>query len=442
MAKSTDFPSVQDWVAAQYKVQISDAKSLNEQTLSVAGKILLDVQPNSPAGRLGLEAGDILYALNGGVFDIDELEKTFHPRKFGRAYSFDLLRPSTRRKLRVKGPTFPFGARFGQTKESFLVELRNGSPDPSDAYQFWNSGDTEALSEFLPAFEAFNIRVIKLKGGPFEGLLPQALPSRTEIADDNVVWTGHFTWLALCAAHAGQWDRAQFVLKWVEDHFERSGDGGMMSMFAAMAYTRSMLAEQKGQLETAVNHMHHAIEMSPETDILYKRLSSLTNSDVQRPVSPHLGIKLSYNLPKRDPAQRFKQSGGQLSFEDSLSKLSPGQFILVCIMSSYRTNGPYVEGFTRAHIPLARLKTIFQEVHVITSWDETKSRDLPLPVMEDKLSKSGINVSVLFDTDQTLSEQLSLISSPTNLIVNHNGIVVADGWLGNDAILWRALAAS
>jgi len=438
MAKPVDFASSQNWVDAQFKVQISDGKSLNEQTLSFVGKILQKVHPGSPAGLLGLQTGDILYALNGGSFDIDDLKKTFQPRRFGRFHSFEFLRPSTHEKLRVKGPTFPFGASFGQTIESFTVELRNGDPDPSDTSQFWSAGNTEKLGDLLSAFEILNIRLISHKGAPFYGDLPE-IPYNTELANEDLLWPGHFAWMALCAAHAGQWDRASFILSVVEDHFERSGDGGMMSMFAAMAYTRSMINEHVGDLEKAVNHMYHAIEMSPETPVLYERLSKLTNTKAVLPNSPLLGVKPTYDLPKKDPSNRFKQEGGKVSLTNRVAKLSPGEFILTTIMSSYRTNGPYVEGFQRAHIPLARLRNIFREVHIITSWDKAASRDLPWPIMEDKLRKSGVDVSVLFDEDQLLGEQLDLISSPTNLIIDHTGTVVAEGWLGDDAVLWDAL---
>ena len=186
--------------------------------------------------------------------------------------------------------------------------------------------------------------------------------------------------------------------------------------------------------------MEHAIDMSPESDVLYRRLSALSEQSVSKTPSPYLGVKPIYDLPRQDPQQRFVQPAGRVSLQESVKSLAPGDFILVTVMSSYRTNGPYVEGFERAHIPLARLNTRFKEVHVITSWDKSTSRDLPhWPTMEPRLSNSGISISVLFDAEDIVSEQLSTISSPTNLVVDHRGLIVADGWLGDDMILWDAL---
>lgn len=441
MAKSAHYSSVKEWVAAEFSITSGDAGGLNEQTLSKVGQVLRKVHPNSPAGLLGLKVGDILHAVNGGIFDIDDLNKTLQPRKFGRSYTFDFLRPSSRQKLRVKSKTFPFGAQYGQTVESFSVDLRNGNPDPHDVSQFWISGDEGALAELWPYFEAYNLRLLNSGGAPYDGALPQTISSTAPLAHETVVWPGHFTWLALCAAHAGQWERAQRVLETVEDHFDHSGDSGLMSMFAAMATIRSMLAENRGFIEKAVEHIEHAIKMSPETEVLYRRLSKLTHQQVSPPPSPFLGVKPHYDFPRQDPSQKFTQSPGRISLESAVKTLSAGEFILVCVMGSYRTNGPYVQGFERAHIPLARLNTRFKEVHILTSWNKVTSRDLPhWPAMEPKLQKSGVSVSLLFDEEDTLSQQLNLISAPTNLVVDHTGTVVATGWLGDDEVLWKALA--
>ena len=443
MAKAEYFTSVQDWVNADYSITISDAGGLNETTLSRVGQILRSVHPNSPAGVLGLQAGDILHALNGGVFDGEDLKKTVRPRWLGRPYTFDFLRPSTRQKIRIKSKTFPFGAQYGQTVDSFCIELRNGDPDPHDINQFWAEGPKDSLAKIWPYFEAYNLRVLKNNGAPYDGALPDNVTATAPLAHETVIWPGAFAWLALCAAHAEQFDRAQRVLETVEDHFETSGDSGMMSMFAAMAFTRSMLAENRGFIDKAVSHIEHAIEMSPETPILYRRLSKLTGQTETPPPSSFIGKSLNYNLPRKDPTQKFIQSHGPVDIEESVSRLNPGQFILVCLMSGYRTNGPYVEGFERARTPLAKLRDKFREIHIITSWNKANSRDLPhWPVMEPALVKSGATVSVLYDENDTIAESVSLISAPTNLIIDHTGSVVAEGWLGDDKVLWDALSHS
>ena len=443
MAKQTHYANLQDWVSAEYSVTQQDGSGLSELTLSIVGQVLRHVHPQSPAGLLGLQAGDILHALNGGVFDEEDLKKTFQPRRFGRAYSFDFFRPATRQKLRVKGRNFPFGAKYGQTVESFLVSLRNGDPDPHDINGFWADGSAEDLAALWPAFEAYNLRLLQLNGAPFSGPLPQSISPTAPLAHESVIWPGNFSWLAICAAHAGQWERAQRVLETVEDHFETSGDSGMMSMFAAMAHTRSMLAENRGQIEKAVAHIEHAIEMSPQTAVLHKHLARLTGQAYTVPASAFLGKTLTYDLNRHDPKGRFAQEGGPASLKESVSKLSRGEYILVCLMSRYRTNGPYVEGFQRANIPLARLSPIFKEVHIVTAWDQAASRDLThLPIMEPILKKSGVAVSLLFDEADSVSGQLQTIGAPTNLVIDHTGTIIADGWLGDDKILWDGLAAT
>ncbi len=440
MAKTAQYETVRHWVEAEYSVTKSAAGHLNETTLSKVGQVLQRVHPNSPAGLLGLAKGDILFALNGGTFDGDDLRKSFQPRFLGRSYSFDFLRPDAHEKIRVTGKTFPFGAKFGQTVDSFCVDLRNGDPDPHDVDAFWADGSPEDLAEIWPFFEAYNHRLLKLNGAPYDGALPKSVTPTAPLAPPTVIWPGNFAWLAVCAAHAGQWERAQRVLETVEDHFESSGDSGMMSMFAAMAYTRSMLAENRGDIEKAVGHIEHAIEMSPRTPVLQQRLARLTGQAFTVPPSKFIGQTLEYDLERHDPKGKFAQSGGRVSLENSVSKLSPGEYILVCLMSGYRTNGPYVEGFGRAHTPLARLSPIFREVHIVTAWDKSRSRDLNhWPVMEPGLVKAGVNVSVLFDEEDVVSDTIEILGAPTNLIIDHTGTVVSDGWLAGDEVLWAAL---
>lgn len=442
VGKEIQYATVQEWVDAEFKVQIGDGQNLSEQTLSISGLIILEVHPTSPAGLLGLEKGDILYAINGGVFDHGDLNKTLKPRRFGRSYRFDFLRVSTRKRISITGRTLPFGMRTAQTVNSFGISLRNGDPDPHDICQFWEIRDADALAELWLPFEAYNIRLRDRNGSPFDGPLPQSVAYDSPLASSEAIWPGAFAWLALCAAHAGQWDRARVVLQAVEAHFDSSGDSGMMSMFAAMAYTRSMLAENIDDPVNAVRHIEHAIEMTPGTEVLYRRLSKLTGEIATAPPSHLLGAQPSYDLPQRDPSERFVQSAGQVSLKNSVSTLRAGEFMLVCVMASYRTNGPYVEGFERAHTPLSRLRGIFKTVHIITSWDAAESRDLSWPIMESRLEKSGVNVHVLYDAEGALAEQLTLISSPTNLVIDHRGVVVAEGWLGDDKLLWKAIGGS
>lgn len=441
MGKNIQYASVHDWVDAEFQAQFNDGQHLSQQTLSISGMIVSEVQTESPAGLLGLEKGDILYAINGGVFDSDDLNKTLKPRRFGQSFTFDFLRVGTRKQIRIKGRTFPFGMRMAQSVDSFSISLRNGDPDPHDVCQFWETCDADALSKLWLPLEAYNIRMRDRNGSPFDGPLPQSVAYDAPLASSKIIWPGAFAWMALCAAHAGQWDRARIVLQAVEAHFDSSGDSGMMSMFAAMAYTRSMLAENIDDPANAVRHIEHAIEMSPEIEILYRRLAHLTGSTATVPPSPYLGMKPTYDLPQHDPSRRFIQSEGQVSLQEKLNKLNSGEFLLVCVMASYRTNGPYIEGFERAHIPLSRLRGIFRGVHVITSWDAATSRDLKRPIMEPRLEKSGVDIRVLYDVDGTVDEQLSLISAPTNLVIDHRGVIVADGWLGDDKVLWDALAS-
>lgn len=439
MKSPLSFPTVEAWVDEEYGVHFGEAGHLSAKTLSVRGKIVRAVHPQSPAALLGLKAGDILFYVNGGVFTDEDVVRTYKPKRFLRFHKFDFMRLSSRQHIRIVGRTFPFGIQLGDTVGGFIRALRNLDPDPQDIEQFWTNGDEEDLGALWPSMEAYHIRVRDLKGAPFDGQLPRSVDANSPLVSEDKLWPGVLTWMALCAAHASQYDRARFILDYVEDYFERSGDSGMMSMFAAMATVRSMIAEHDKDRDLAIAYMHHAIETSPNIRVLYSRLSRLTETHIDPPGSAFIGVKPVYDLPRFDPSGRFSQPKGQVSLRDTVKTLQPGEFMLVTVMSRYRVNGPYVAGFQRALMPLSYLRDFFKEVHIVTSWDKSQSRDLLFPIMENHLRRKGVSVSVLFDENDAVSTQLSMTSAPTNLILDHNGLVVSEGWLIDDKLLWKAL---
>ncbi len=440
MARTKSYGSVADWVAAEYTVSTSKIKNLSVDTLAFTGMIVSSVHPRSPASHLGIQVDDILYEINGGIFDEDDLDKTFTPRLLGRAHKFSFFRPSTHEIFKVKGAQFPYGLRLKNSLQSFIAILRNGDPDPSEVATFWEAGDRQALADLWIPFEAYLIRLRDLNGNPFDGPLPQTISPKSPLPPPENIWPGFFGWLALCAAEAGQMERASYVQAQVDAHFEQTGDSGMMNAFAAMEDTRALLAEARFNPNMAITYIERGIEMAPDVKELYRRLSALTNTDVTPPPSSFLDMQPSYDLPRVDPAGRFKQESGRVSLSEQVAALSQGQFILLVLMSAYRTNGPYVEGFNRALIPLLRLEA-FQEVHIVTAWGSSRSRDLPLPIMEPALQKGGIKVSLLHDVEDKLAQALDITSAPTNLIIDHRGVVIAEGWLGEDNVLWDALNA-
>ena len=435
------FSSVADWVAAEYSAAEAKPPKASAASLSRTGMQVVDVHPHSPAGMLGVRGEDILYYINGRAFDDEALGAALRPRRFGRAHRFDLLRPGSGTRIRITGPALPFGLQLAESVQGFAMQLRSGDPDVSEVAGFWARGDAAGLAVIWAGLEVLMIRVRDMGGQPLSGPLPQSIPDDSPLPDDEAYPVQFGAWLALAAAHAGQWGRARWVLDRVERWFEDTNENAMMSLFAAMAYTRALLAEHESDRDAAIAHLHHAADLSPETPVIYRKLSELVGAKVDAPASPFIGTRPALELPRRDPKGAFAQPPGEVSLRERAAALRPRQLLLLILLAGYRSNGPHVEGLRRALLPLSRLAPRITEAITVTSWDHPASRPVPYPLMEDELRGAGVQTSLLFDAGGRAQTALSLISAPTNLFIDHRGVVVAEGWLGDDRALWDALAA-
>ena len=427
-------------MAAEYSAAEAKPPKASAASLSRTG-MLVDVHLHSPAGMLGVRGEDILYYINGRAFDDEALGAALRPRRFGRAHRFDLLRPGSGTRIRITGPALPFGLQLAESVQGFAMQLRSGDPDVSEVAGFWARGDAAGLAVIWAGLEVLMIRVRDMGGQPLSGPLPQSIPDDSPLPDDEAYLVQFGAWLALAAAHAGQWGRARWVLDRVERWFEDTNENAMMSLFAAMAYTRALLAEHESDRDAAIAHLHHAADLSPETPVIYRKLSELVGAKVDAPASPFIGTRPALELPRRDPKGAFAQPPGEVSLRERAAALRPRQLLLLILLAGYRSNGPHVEGLRRALLPLSRLAPRIAEAITVTSWDHPASRPVPYPLMEDELRGAGVQTSLLFDAGGRAQTALSLISAPTNLFIDHRGVVVAEGWLGDDRALWDALAA-
>ena len=434
----TSYPNLRAWVDAEYKRVNLGKKNYDIGTLTYTGKIVKNAHPTSPAGLLGVQADDILFEVNGGAFDDEDFEKTFKPRFMGRSHSFKFFRPSTREALMIKGAQFPYGMGLKKTVSSYAAELTSGDPNFDEIETLWETGGKAALAELWLPFEVLIIRLRDLDGSPFDRPLPDSIDPNSLFPTAEYIWPGNLCWLALCAACAGQIERAKFIQEYVDLYFEESGSNHMSIAFAAMDYTHSVLEEARFNQSMAVTYINNAIKRCPQNEQLRRRLEELTGSYTPPAGSAFLGMTPEYTLPRHDPKAMFDQPSGEVSLSHTISNLSKGEFLLLTVMAPYRVNGPYYEGFTHALPALSKLD-MFKEVHIVTSWEGHRDKDLHWPAMEPILQKAGLHVSLLFDKDQVFTDTLPITGAPTNLFLDHTGTVIAEGWLEGDAI-WETLS--
>lgn len=130
-----------------------------------------------------------------------------------------------------------------------------------------------------------------------------------------------------------------------------------------------------------------------------------------------------------------------VTMSEALLGLTDGHVLLLCLLSSYRANGPYNE-FMQRYLTLIRDFTPFVgPLHVIT---EVKDRYPDRPhyfETEDKVRAKGAPFELLFDPPGDVSAMYGPRVSPLVLTLNNRGLILTEGQLeGID--IWRALVAA
>ena len=99
--------SVEEWVAAEYKLASIKSKRIDPAGLDYSGLTVWSLAKGSPAQLIGIKKGDILFTVNGDApykADLDT-PRIIH-RKFGW-HKFQFFRPDTEEVLTIKSKRWP-----------------------------------------------------------------------------------------------------------------------------------------------------------------------------------------------------------------------------------------------------------------------------------------------------------------------------------------------
>jgi len=429
------FESVKAWVEADYKLPSIKKKRIDPAGLDYSGLTIWDIAASSPAYVLGLRQDDILFTVNGNAPYKADLEtpRLIH-RRFG-FHKFQFYRPSTEEVITVKSKRWPFGIQLRSSPMEYARELRIGDPDSDMVEIYWRSGALETIAAFYVPWEIMIHRMHHMDGAPyFKTEFPEPHHNQPLTAE---IWHSHFVYLALSAACAKKYKRARYVLDEIYQRIAESDSGFPCIAASMMHYTESLLSEADGKLDDAIEHMYSAIDAAWEIEENYARLGTLTGQKIDVPTSAYKDIRLSYELPIEDPAGIITQHPGFLDLQRTCQSLNPGQFIIVVLLSSYRSNYYYDKGWEISAPILSKLKSTFPLIHIVTAG--TYALDDSFLKAEGNLTAQGLDFKILHDEGNKIAEQLGQERAPTNLVLDHKGEIIAESALWDESLIWKAL---
>ena len=371
------------------------------------------VAPGSPAADLNLRPGDKLLSVNGKAALIEDIPALL-AKSSSVKYRFFLPRESSFLEVKTKG--LPLGIETSVSSDGIADQYKSkGEFEKEGLLTLWEREDYEHIrAACAVANKRLNKRnlVGKLMGKP-------KTFSFTEMM------------LAICDIEDGE----------PKAGYKALGD-----------YTANHAHSETSDVRAVLDY-YHGLNATSEKGIEgYQRMiesaySSYPASQRIRHEAVKAGVEIDRTDHRVGRTIQTTQSwtvleGGQDSqtLEDILAAMMPGQVLPLCVMTTYRGNGPYNE----ALLPYIALQPYFGDrIHplvVLTNVAE-KRKDRPHWNSHEGLAKkAGCLFTILYGSFEEIIEDYSPRGAPEFFTIDRNGTIVWTGPLATDYDYWNMLA--
>jgi hypothetical protein len=372
--------------------------------------LIKKVSPRSPAGELGLQVGDLVEAVDGRPAAARGLDRKLDPNAT-RTWTF-VSQGTTRRRI-VEAKAAPLGMDLEPTNAALLARIERGQADMAELVPVWERGDWACLEQAASALCSPNWlwgAVLTLFGHH-----PRDMPPG----------------LLLGAALYERGKREAGLARILRYHrrFERYHT---MQYQAIVRYYLAKEALRQGDREGALSLLLDAYVQGP-MDRIGDLLEEVCGERVQKP-SYWRGqpFPLDYRLPRLE-------GSGTVGLRETLEQLPENGFLTVCLLATYRANGPYDDflqtfAWQRAHFPQA-----LPRLHVLTMERNESEFARAWLRTENSLHRKKFPLDVLHEADGELTMTLDPPGSPYVLTLDREGQIVGEGVL-DEVELWDLLS--
>ncbi len=210
--------------------------------------------------------------------------------------------------------------------------------------------------------------------------------------------------------------------------------------------------------DNAIGYMAHIFSQYKEGRLLYDTVLKLVGGELDDSSDFVGGPLLKENVPlyKFDPAEEAPEGlsepdqrvwfqnkikhASQLDLKQEIAALKPGQFLLLNLIGNYRANGYYARDMFYWGQVYPHVSEIFTKMLVCTYFTPRESEYHYWLRGEEFAKDCGAPFTILYDKEAQFQSLYEIYCSPFIMIVDHNGVVVSDGWLHHDGAIWQALA--
>jgi len=392
---------LEDFIEAQVK---SVLRTPNAPMPRPAGCLLVKkIAVPSVASHLGVAERDLLAFVDGGPAARHDPALYRQPAT-RRAYTF--YSRSRHETIEAVATGIEVGVDLAPTVEAIKAVFDPRRPDFPALQALWEARDWGAL---------------------------EALAGKCLEADRGYRETPVFLFLG-----AALWEQKRFAeaAPIVEEYLRDTAPGWTMNFTGIGLLYHGLEMIRRGEADAGRAGLQAAWEQHAHpriADALEKHQGARPAEDPPRWVGKT--FPRDYALP------RVEGGSGTVALGDALRRLRAGQLLPVCLLATYRGNGPYDDFMARYNNFATHFAPFVPGLHVITMEPTRRADRAYYFENEDRVRAAGLPMELLLDPDGELTRLLEPPGSPHVLLLDGQGRVAVEGEL-TSVELWTALAAA
>jgi|GEM_PF-4250429 len=382
-----------------------------DMTVPKGHVVITHVARKSPAAALALEAGDALVSVNGTpavkadipaiLLANKQVTYVFHRREAGTT-------------VRVKTAALPMGVRTEPSSDDIVARYRTQTLDQfEDAMTLWERGDHDHLRKICDGTGATKI-----------------FKKFSHTTNDNNLVT--FV-RAVCDIEAGDQEAFGGILT-LRNEMGHGTNGSVARLadFYAARY-RWQAGEEDACRNILIPLMHEGGWDSPRMTAFAKGVGIKQSENYSR-----LGKQYNYLLDAM-ALEVVAGGDGAANVTAWAKALPPGKVMPVCLMLTFRGNGPYNMGLTAFRTVYPFIKDRVERFVVITSVPDRGDDPKGWYVAEDAAIAEGLPLVVLADPSAFFADA-NVSAAPEYIALSHENLVVWDDSLHDDYAYWEMVA--
>lgn len=413
------------------KLELLDWTTEVVQRHAMHAQRIVEVFPTSPAEALGIRTG-WLAVLAG---DVAPTSLVLNDLRLNGANGFVFYDPEKQQTWHLEGGSWPFGLLMTPVDtEGFRARIAVDSSVSDDLLEAFGRGEVDTFARLIPAFREAMQPTSSALFGP---LMSQARQDKAIAKSGSIYF---LAFLSFAYLSSDDIDRATYFRNACLDAIDSSKITSFSLRFTALLdHIGGKLAYTEGDTEQAIAFAERAMMDAPQYAILRDTFATWTDSPplIHRPRWVGDEVPIRYHLPQHDPFG-FWPEGPEVALDDALAKMDEDQLMVLILLPNYRANYYY-------NVDIGTLAALYRydpqriaAVHVIASGDTPVMEDQRIQV-ETSARDNGVPLQFLWNEGNDVTDPLDLYRSPTTLVLNAEGTVLANGLLSDESAYWQAI---